>query len=67
MSELKPCPFCGGEAEVVYTEWCAMYTVRCMDEYYNCEAMPETRHFVIEREAIEAWNRRVGEGEKDEH
>lgn len=57
--ELKPCPFCGGEAEIVYTEWCAMYTVKCADEYNNCEVLPETRHCVVKEAAKEAWNRRA--------
>ncbi len=50
--KLKKCPFCGGEAHVVgiLTRW-----VVC-DE---CGA--ELKFFKTEEEAIEAWNRRVGE------
>ena len=54
MSELKPCPFCGGEAttmEIQYEGWTAM----CVD----CPA--ETSYLFTEEEAIEAWNRRVSE------
>ena len=60
MAKLKPCPFCGGEAEIVYTEWCALYSVRCSTENQNCEVMPETRGCPVEREAVEVWNRRGG-------
>lgn len=62
MDELKPCPFCGGEAVVVYIEWCACYTVRCQSEYAECGVIPGTKYFVVESEAIEAWNRRVEDG-----
>ena len=59
MAELKPCPFCGGVAEVMYIEWCAMYAARCANEYGSCKILSETVYFVVEREAIEAWNRRA--------
>lgn len=48
--ELKPCPFCGGEATVIE---CASYCVRCN----TCET--ESKWFPYGKEAIEAWNRRV--------
>lgn len=65
-SELKPCPFCGGKAQIIYTERNDMYSVRCADEYRNCNIMPETLHFAIEREAIDAWNIRAVEEDKHE-
>lgn len=48
--ELKPCPFCGGKAKIVktYTIW-----VKCI----NCHASANCHS--TEREAAEAWNRRV--------
>mgnify|MGYP003303110148 CR=1 FL=1 len=62
MSELKPCPFCGGEAKWYYhgtTEGGFVLCTKCeastniFDEQHNeedCKAV-----------AFEAWNRRVGD------
>ena len=53
MSDLKPCPFCGGEAEVIFDgdgEISAV-AVKCKD----CGIM--TTHYLDDaRKAIEAWN-----------
>ena len=51
--ELKPCPFCGGEAEVLESDHSATFYCWCdscetRGNYYNTEA-----------EAIEAWNTRT--------
>lgn len=71
MIELKPCPFCGGKAELdfahknfPYTDRDGeartigyFYTVKCVDEICGCV-------IGIHEEpetAIEAWNRRVKE------
>ena len=60
MMELKPCPFCGGEAfinERYESRWRidpTGFTVLCKD----CKA--GIRHyFATRREAAEAWNRRA--------
>lgn len=56
MSELKPCPFCGGEAEVYLAaryEDKDYYHVRCTND---CVYTKKARH--NENEAIEAWNTR---------
>lgn len=53
MSELKPCPFCGGEAEMLTAESMHggnLYGVMC-----NCCAC-RTDVFDNEAEAIAAWN-----------
>lgn len=58
--ELKPCPFCGGEAclqEHFFAGYISTYGVVCLD----CCA--ETRQFFHTKdEATEAWNRRVDNG-----
>lgn len=71
MSELKPCPFCGGDAELdfakasfIYTDVFGkahdsgfFYTVRCIDNVCGC-------HIGIYEEpkmAMEAWNRRTSD------
>lgn len=57
--ELKPCPFCGGEAEVIWWRnkdaWFAEYGVLCK----QCKIIMEGQEcYRKESEAIEAWNRR---------
>lgn len=60
MSELKPCPFCGGEAELVYSEpghedriWCI---VRCKD--WNCPGEHLNEWYATDDDAIGKWNTR---------
>ena len=58
MKELKPCPFCGGEAEIEMDEnWYWNYYVFCQ------ECKITTDYYETADEAIEAWNRREGEQE----
>ena len=57
MSELKPCPFCGGEAKLDVHKFGALgdtFGIRCSE----CQA--QTRGFYnTANEAAEAWNRRT--------
>lgn len=56
MSELQPCPFCGGEAEVYLAaryEDKDYYHVKCTND---CVYTKKAKH--NENEAIEAWNTR---------
>jgi Lar family restriction alleviation protein len=57
MTELKPCPFCGGEAEVTPIAWNIIQCTRC-----TCQLIvlpiPEG---ATEEYAIEAWNRRAND------
>ena len=65
MSELKPCPFCGGEAEIFTTTsdsiprkgraWC--HCISCHSSGEPFEDNDNNGQFVFK--AIEAWNRRV--------
>ena len=57
--ELKPCPFCGGKAEVL-TDENEEYYVSCTE----CTALlgyctDTWGDYSTEDEAIEAWNRRA--------
>ena len=58
MSELKPCPFCGGEAKISAENFGAKYFVRCIN-IKNCLVRPFTISYSTEEEAVNAWNRRV--------
>ena len=62
MSELKPCPFCGGEAEFLVYE----YSVN--SGTVECKSCATTSNLITDREsAIKAWNTRANEQEmKDE-
>ncbi len=60
MSELKPCPFCGGEAKLYVRSIHGLlfgdyYWVKCED----CNA--ETASDFEKSVAIEAWNRRAND------
>ena len=53
MTELKPCPFCGGKAEAI--------RVYANEWYVQCTICPCTMigGYYTEKEAIESWNKRV--------
>ncbi len=51
-TELKPCPFCGGDAKLQHIM--GEYWIECR----GCEA--ETTFTVTEDGAAKRWNRRVG-------
>ena len=57
MSELKPCPFCGGEAEAYVSPakdgWNYVFCKKCQTSVDNYDTAAE---------AIEAWNRRANDG-----
>ena len=60
-TELLPCPFCGGEADVLLSQsrWGQSYTIhhdalgKCPAEYVG------SMQFATEAEAIAAWNARA--------
>ena len=53
--KLKPCPFCGGEAEIFVSDVTDRAVVYCK----GCDAQIQIKP--NEEEAIEAWNERVSE------
>ena len=60
MAELKPCPFCGGEAYIdredcygVQDDYYMVHCEKCSLQFGFCSM------FESEEEAIEAWNRRA--------
>ena len=66
ITNLKPCPFCGGEAtlcSVVSMQHEICYVVKCDD--LNCIMCAGGTLRKTISQAIEAWNRR--DGEEDEN
>lgn len=66
MDKLKPCPFCGGDAEIEhrhspYTHWKLKWFIpRCKDT--ACLGR-SCRMFQTEEAAAKAWNRRAADGQ----
>ena len=69
MDELKPCPFCGGHARLVYAPYLETVYIECD----HCTAMigrfgkrvssmSGVEYFTEESKAVEAWNRRMNDG-----
>ena len=53
MNDMKPCPFCGGEAEIIGDDYFWIQCKFCRAETMGSEDLAE---------AIEVWNRRVEDG-----
>lgn len=54
-NELKPCPFCGGEAEIIENEYeCVDVSCKSM----GCRGFTDYLQYGSREEAAEAWNRR---------
>lgn len=65
-NKLKPCPFCGGEAELIdiFSEDSNkenVFFVQCKNIWKGCKVLAFTHDYLTAEEAIEAWNRRAGE------
>lgn len=75
-TDLKKCPFCGGEAYIVkehdgewYKGWYAVSCENCYakiedERVFMCdrEKLPEKQIELIEKELTEKWNRRANDG-----
>lgn len=55
--KLKPCPFCGGEAELKINH-CASY-VECKECEASTDHILDSPMYCAKDKAIEAWNRRT--------
>ena len=74
MNELKPCPFCGGEAEFK-TELVgpgffestskAYIYVRCKECHAETKAYKESPYYSALEKAIEAWDRRTANDSRE--
>lgn len=56
--ELKPCPFCGGEVGVDYSDFNRFYEICCSN--LDCIAIVSIDH-KEKSKAIKAWNTRVSD------
>ena len=56
-TELKPCPFCGGKAEVGGSRGC--YNAGC-HQINSCRICAFTVNCRTKKEAVELWNTRKG-------
>lgn len=63
MNELKPCPFCGGEAEFIQERILGLYAVWCKN--CKCQTMCQFDFGegleVSKQKSAYVWNRRVEE------
>ena len=57
--KLKPCPFCGGEAEIKVLKDEYNISVSCKNGACHAFVNPEDIGFARKEIAIGAWNRRV--------
>lgn len=69
-NELKPCPFCGRKPSKVREHHVpsisnTFYTVECKAPLSKCGTNPRTRYFASKESAVDAWNRRANDVQKD--
>ena len=63
--ELKPCPFCGGEVEIVYRGGGWFWVHKNEPLFYPMCPITHSRKYNSYKETVEAWNRRTYEGKAD--
>lgn len=61
MTELKRCPFCGGEAHLYSSEICPSIdvVVECVKCHAGTQFFNDGDPKKLQKKAIEAWNRRI--------
>lgn len=63
MNDLKPCPFCGGKAKLIYRKpFSAVQCTQCLSAANTC--VDEYEEGDGRKKAIEAWNKRASEPKK---
>ena len=75
MENLKPCPFCGGEAKKVFCDGTGRYTSNCMTQvwgrnmthkYIQCvKCGVRTKIYATDKGTFNAWNRRTNDDKAD--
>lgn len=61
--ELKPCPFCGGEAKIYKTKTTSLTDTLIPCYFVFCkQCCCQTQYSKTENEAISKWNRRTDNG-----
>lgn len=60
MDKLKPCPFCGGEAELIHDELFSF--VKCKMCSAEARIVKVSARYCADEIAVEAWNRRIDNG-----
>lgn len=62
--KLKPCPFCGGEAIIIHEAFRKnIYGVDVIGTAIGCDNCNAQMFYRDKEEAIEAWNKRIGESD----
>lgn len=63
--ELKPCPFCGAKNPILvrYAKGQSVDGQPIRGIWIGCRCCEASVFYRFEKEAIEAWNRRAGDGE----
>ena len=65
MSDLKPCPFCGGKAELIIVPGYFKYGLSSIGWFVKCiDGCCNQSTYMSDHDAVEAWNRRVND---DQH